>query len=162
MLRVIGLNVETTGDVSIDAYVPLSFRASPSVRPNPILWRIGDRQRNLFELKIDRSSGEVFAATLIVTDQEISNGNECLCADVPVAHGLPLVDISGIADNVVDEPSTFRITRANDFIGVLFGPSRRPTRCLSLGRARFLLDGEVLMGVCCGPLSQRELELIGI
>lgn len=160
MLRVIGINAETTGDVSIDAYVPLSFRAAPSVRPNPILWRIGDRQRNLFELKLDRSSGEVFGATLVLTDREISNGDECLCADVPVTPGLPLVDISGIAADVFDEPSMFRITRATDLIGVLFGPSRTPTSCLSLGRVRFLLDGEVLMGVCYGPLTQRELELI--
>ena len=84
----------------------------------------------------------------------------CLCHGVPTDTGLPIIDTTGIEEDVIKEKSRFQLIRSGNVVGVLFDPSRRPTRCLTVDRARFLLADDLWVGICYGPLSEEELALI--
>jgi hypothetical protein len=160
MLTIVGQLLATEGCVTVDEYVPLSFRASISLRPDPFVWRIGDLDRNVFELKIDRSTGEIFAATLLIFDQKPVPISNSLCDQCDLVQGLPVADVSRISSAIADERASFRLAHTESCVAVFFDEPVVPTKCFQNGRVRFLVEGDTLVGVSFDELTVEEMLLV--
>ena len=164
MLKVVGIYHASICDLTIDEYVPLSFRTQLPANIEPLYWRTGDIQRNIFELSVNRNGGEVYGSTLVSSVEQITSENQNFYADPSVSLGLPIVDISAIDSRTIaiDHISPFRIIKTNDSINVLFNESNNSKSCMKCGRVSFLIEDEFLVGVRFGPLTKDELETFSI
>jgi hypothetical protein len=160
MLKIINSITNNSGTLVIDEFVPFSFRVFPSPRPDPFLWRTGDLERNLFEAKIDRDTGELFAATLVTFAGTLSQCEPAIHSPVEIVEGLPLVDLSQFSSMVIDDTAPLAICRFERQIWIHFGYIARPTKCFHTGRAKFLTREETLVGIGCTDLSVEETGLL--
>ncbi len=161
MLRVIGKNEQETGQVEVDYYIPLKFTSRPLERWSPIIFHTGDHKHQLLEIEIERRTGELFDATLVSAGDNLPYENDrCLCHGIPQETGLPIIDTLDMEEDVIKNPSRFQLVRSGNIMGVLLDDSRKPTRCLTVDRAIFILSDDLLVGICYGPLSEDEMDLI--
>jgi hypothetical protein len=160
MLKITGHTTPGVATVEVDEYVPLSFRALPSPRPAPVTWRTGDLQTNMFEVKIDADSRELFAATLVTFDGHLADVDARLFLEAETVPGLPLTDASGSPASLLNEPGQLTLSRSDDQVVLHFGDITTPTTILAADRARFLVRGEYLVGVGFSDLTPVELQII--
>jgi hypothetical protein len=160
MLKVINYISEFSCTLIVNEPVPLSFRVFPAIRPEPLLWRTGDFERTLFEIKIDRLNGEIFSATLVTFDGSISSYEPTICSPAEIIYGLPVVELDALSGSVIDERSQITVHRGANEIQLHFGNFKRPQKCFCAGRARFLIRSEMLVGIDFSDLTEKEMDLL--
>ena len=161
MLRVIGIAPTSSGELTVDPYVPFKFRAYKTGIPEPYLWRIGDIKTSLLELTIEYSTGIVRGATLVgpVNDAvvQLQSGYE----GIPRKTGLPIVDTSAFTTtDIWDEPCNFTLMQRKNAVYIAFGSSWNPSSCIGIDRIAFFEAEGFLCGVGFFQLTQEEIALV--
>lgn len=161
MLEMVSFNPKCSGRLSFDQFVPISFRVPPYPRPDPIIWRTGDLQRNLFEIQIDSSTGEVCSATLIIFAGKFEPYDSASHSNVESTCGLPIIDLSKLSGGLVDEVHELVLNKQASELWLFFGSVQSPTRLLKCGRTHFLFCKKKLIGMGFTELNAQETALLG-
>jgi hypothetical protein len=160
MLKVIGIAPTSSGELTVDPYVPFIFEAYKTGLPGPYLWRTGNFQTSLLELTIEHSTGIVRGAALVgpVKDAvvQLQSGYEGL----PRKTGLPIVDRSAFTTDIWDEPCNFTLMQKKNAVYIAFGSSWHPSSCIGVDRIAFFEAEGFLCGVGFFQLTPEEMALV--
>jgi hypothetical protein len=162
MLRVIGIAPTSSAELTVDPYIAFKFRAYETglPLPGPYLWYTGNLQTSLFELTIERSTGMVRGATLVLPGSDavvqLQSGYEAL----PRKTGLPIIDRSALTTDIWDEPCNFTLLQKKNDVYIAFGSSWKPSSCLGVDRIAFFEAEGFLCGVGFFQLTQEEMTLV--
>lgn len=168
MLRVVGTTSSIKGSVAFDEYVPFRFRSTDEVLPGPMIWRCGDFESMLFELKVCPDTYVVKGASLVNY-----HGNKLGCPlfgqfESSIPDCLPIIDGSVFPKNEfprnsVDYRSRLAVAKFDRQLQISFTDLIRPWRLLSCDRVSFVIDsGGFICGVTINELSQLELNLLSL
>jgi hypothetical protein len=160
MLRIIGHTSNCIGELEVDDYVPLAFRAHPALRPDPLLWRTGDLKSTLLEIKVDRTTGELFSVTLVTFEGTLSPGKYPIDSNTQIVRGLPVVSVTELGGAVSDERQTLVLLQDHNQISVHFHSLVKANECYKVDRVSFLARDGILVGLSFDDLTPMEIEII--
>jgi hypothetical protein len=160
MLRIIRISPVLKSGLVVDPYVPLTFDAYDNVLPQPYLWRIGNFLTSLFELTIERSTGIVRGATLVLSGSDTLTDLQTGYEAVPQKIGLPIIDRSVLTSDIWDEQHELSLMHKNNAIYVAFNSSWNPSSCIVNDRVAFFEQEGELCGVGFLKLTQEEITLL--
>lgn len=160
MLTVTDVNADAAGEITVDTYVPFTFRATPWPRDEVITWYHRDRASNMLEFKIDKATGDLYEVTLVSSDRPIQDARDLPCHLLPTTQGLPIVASGAVDGKTIEQRMDFSILRANRDFCVVWDGWNRTTECMGLDRVSFLLAETSIVGVCFLGLTDGELATV--
>jgi hypothetical protein len=160
MLKLIGIYSKFEGELVVDPYVPIKFKAYTGVLIEPYRWRVGDFSKSLFEITIERSTGIVRGATLTLPGSAIGRTVPAEYRQARHEEGLPIVDTAELNASVTDETGEFSVSMNGDQLVIVFDRSIDPETVVGDSRVGFFVGHNLICGAGFFELSREEKELL--
>jgi len=168
MLKVIGKLDPEDSSLTVDEYVPVSFRC-PSVSSVPsVWWRTGNLKTSLLEIGISNSIKAIYDVTAVILPEvsiRHSSFDDLVQGSPEEISGLPLVDIADLADDdrivYADEPHELISYFEGDSLYIWFEEITVVSKYYKTGRIAFGVNA--LNEICCvraDSLSSFEIDMI--
>lgn len=166
MLKISGTqySAETPCLVDIDWHVPISFRTSKSPVGGARYLALGERNKQLLELKIAPDSLALIGFSLVLAD---TMSEESLDGDGPVEAGLPILDSTEELDLASmgggrrsKSQTSVTLSCNKDYAEIRLGRENLFTSSIAHGRVRFLLKNDHLIGLRVLSLTDEERQIL--
>lgn len=152
---------ELAGQVEVDHYVAVSFRAD--IQTHSICHvMLGTGAQSLLELKVDSATTAIAGLVLTLFDREHSPKAP---TTAELAYGLPklpqIENSTGLEHaKRLDTEISFSLGYGKDFIEVDFGDIETAVRILRCDRLDFYLSADKLVGFRAAGLTKDEVSIV--
>ncbi|MCR4415676.1 MAG: hypothetical protein NUV77_24960 [Thermoguttaceae bacterium] len=161
MLRVEGVVAKDLPCViECDPYVPLLFKAYTDLLPGARDYRIGDFERSFLEIRIDPSCRLLRGVCLLVFGRVLSSQGPIAWSARRESTGLPLIDLSSVPDEYVDEHVDFSVGLFGDSFVIDWSTTEGCDELIRHGNVSFYVAGGELRGVTFSNLRADQTAIL--
>ena len=162
MLKIVGCHESGKTEVEFGEYLPFKFwYQAQSIGPK-FYWRTGDLKSTLFEVEIERATGRIISASLLLPGEVRKDFPVLNLFDDLGARGYPIVDTNGWPDDSFnDEPCVLRVFIDSSRLLITLSESVATRRTISADNTTFGLDANgFIVWILISNLPTEKLELI--
>lgn len=157
-------NIKEVKNVSIkyDLYIPIDieFGKRNNVSESVLYWRVGDFEKTLVEIGVERNSKEICSITLVICDK-VYEPESVYNSFHNTMIGCPMIVMSNLEERTyIDESRSVAVYFEKNDVYILFDKTDVKV-CIINGNIEFLVDAENnWVGICIKDITQESLEIL--
>jgi len=154
------VQVELPCVVEVDPYVPFIFKTYDEVLPGPRYFQIGDFDRSLLEITIDRSSLIIRGVCLVGFHQVLTGDELREPRDIPEKLGLPVVSANTLVGDRTEEACDFGVCLGDGVFTIDWARTGVLDSVVRYQQLSFFLRGRELRRISVAELSSSQMAIL--
>jgi hypothetical protein len=143
MLKITGFQDCGRTEIEFGDYLPFKFWHQAHSNQSKLYWRTGNLKSTLLEVEIDRVSGQIIGASLLLPGEVRRDFPELNLSNATRSDGYPTVDINEWPiDGIKDESNELQTFIDLNRLLITFSDSVAITGTISAGDATFGVDAD--------------------
>lgn len=157
-------NIKEAKDVFVeyDLYIPINIKLGKrnNVSESILYWRIGDFDKALVEIGIERNSKEIYSITLVICDK-VYESEKIYNSFHSMMIGCPMLVLNNLEEKTfIDESKPVEVYFEKNNVYVLFSKNDAKV-CIINGNIEFLVDAENnWVGICIKDIAEESLNIL--
>lgn len=157
-------DIKEVKNVSIeyDLYIPIDIKLGEQnkVSESILYWRVGDFEKTLVEIGIERNSKEICSITLVICDK-VYELERIYNSYHNTMFGCPMIVIDNFEERTyIDESRSVAVYFEKNNVYILFAKTDAKV-CIINGNIEFLADAENnWVGICIKDITEESLNIL--
>lgn len=148
--------------VEYDLYIPIDIKLGKrnNVSESILYWRIGDFEKTLVEIGIERNNKEICSITLVICDK-VYESEKIYNSFQSMIIGCPMVVLNNLEERAyIDESKSVEVYFEKNNVYILFSKNDAKV-CIINGNIEFLVDAENnWVGICIKDIAEESLNIL--